>query len=169
MVALVSILAGVAVPTVNASLNRSTAWAAARYLNGRIAMARTYAVTRSANVALRFSWTGADATFQMFVDRNGDGVRNADISSGIDTPLDTAVSLSSLFPGVAMKTEDGSTPVHVGSSNLLSFTPLGTATPGSLYVRGRDGLQLALRVVGATGRARVLRYDSSSGSWVESF
>ena len=134
-----------------------------------MAMARTYAVTRSANVALRFNRTGSDATFQMFVDGNGNGVRNADIASGIDVPLDQPVALSDLFSDVTIASGDGNSPIRIGNTNLLSFTPLGTATPGSIFVRGRDGLQLALRVFGATGRTRLLRYDPQSDDWVDSF
>jgi hypothetical protein len=143
--------------------------AAARYLGGRMVMARTYAVTRSANVALRFTPTDSDATFQMFVDGNGNGVRTADIAGGVDRPLDQAVTLSDLFSGVMIAAADGADPIQIGSANLMSFTPLGTATPGTIFVRGREGLQLQLRVVGATGRTRLLRYDEESGDWVDSF
>jgi hypothetical protein len=143
--------------------------AAARYLGGRMVMARTYAVTRSANVALRFTPTDSDATFQMFVDGNGNGVRTADITGGVDRPLDQAVTLSDLFSGVMIAAADGADPIQIGSANLMSFTPLGTATPGTIFVRGREGLQLQLRVVGATGRTRLLRYDEESGDWVDSF
>jgi glutamate synthase domain-containing protein 3 len=61
----------------------------------------------------------------------------------------------------------GSDPVKLGASNLLSFTPLGTSTSGSVFVRGRDGSQFAVRVLGATGRARVLRYVPHSGEWTD--
>ena len=63
----------------------------------------------------------------------------------------------------------GADPLRIGSSNLLSFTPFGTATPGTIYVRGRDGTQLAVRVLGATARARVLRYVPRTREWVETF
>jgi hypothetical protein len=126
-------------------------------------------VARSANVALRFDRTRPDATFQMFVDGNGNGVRNTDITSDVDTPIDTPVALSDLFSDVTIASGDGENPIRIGNTDLLSFTPLGTATPGSIFVRGRDGLQLVLRVVGATGRTRLLRYDSKSKDWVDSF
>jgi hypothetical protein len=134
-----------------------------------MAMARTYAVTRSANVALRFNRGGSEPTFQMFVDGNGNGVRNADIASQVDLPLDQPVKLSDLFSDVRFATADGDDPIRIGNTNLLSFTPLGTATPGTIFVRGRDGSQLALRVVGATGRTRLLRYEAESGEWADSF
>ena len=166
---LAAILAGLAGPILHASITRATTIAAARYLGGRMAMARTFAVTRSANVALRFDRTRADATFQMFMDGNGNGVRTADIASGVDRPLDQPVALSELFSDVTIASGDGDSPIRIGNTDLLSFTPLGTATPGSIFVRGRDGLQLALRVVGATGRTRLLRYDPKSNDWVDSF
>ena len=42
-------------------------------------------------------------------------------------------------------------------SDCLFFTPLGTATSGSIYVRGRDGSEFVIRDLGVTLRARVQR------------
>ena len=36
-------------------------------------------------------------------------------------------------------------PIRFGSSDMLSFSPLGTATPGTFYLAG-DGAQAAVRV-----------------------
>ena len=136
-----------------------------------MAMARSYAVTRSAHVALRFTGNGDDVMFQMFLDDNHNGVRTLDIASQVDRALGVPTRLSELFPGVVIgiSTELGTDPVRIGSTNLLSFTPLGTATPGTVYVRGRDGLQLAVRVTGPTGRTRLLRYVPRTREWVGSF
>ena len=135
-----------------------------------MALARSHAVAQSRNVAIRFNWDGRDASIQMFADGNGNGVRASDIVSGVDLPLSSVVTLSSLFTGVVVGAPDGSNPVRLGGSNLLSFTPLGTATAGTVYVRG-TGLQLAIRIFGATGRTRVVRHDSSTAAdvWVDSF
>ena len=130
-------------------------------------LARNHAVMRSQTVAIRFNWDGTDATVQTFADGNGNGVRNAEIANGVDAPVDLPVRLSALFAGVVIGSRDGSDPIRLGISNLLSFTPLGTATPGSIYVRG-DGVHFAIRVFGATGRTRLLRYDPSTTAWVES-
>jgi type II secretory pathway pseudopilin PulG len=171
LLALLTVVAAIAVPQLLASLNRQRAWAAARYLAARMAAARTYAVTRSATVALRFRSNRGDVTFQTFVDDNHNGVRTLDIASRVDRPIDTPVRLSDLFPGVAIgaSAEVGTDAVRIGATDLLSFTPHGTATPGTIYVRGRDGLQLAVRVTGATGRTRVLRYVPHTRQWMESF
>ena len=127
---------------------------------------------RSTNVALRFDRNASGVTFRMFVDGNRNGVRSADITAGVDPGLTDATRLSEFFPGVdiAVTPAAGSAdPVRIGSSNLLSFTALGTATPGSIYVRGRDGLQLAIRIFGATGRTRLQRFDARTRRWVDSF
>ena len=49
----------------------------------------------------------------------------------------------------------------------MSFTPIGTATSRTLYLRGRDGSQYSVRVLGATGRTRVLRYVPATHQWIE--
>jgi type II secretory pathway pseudopilin PulG len=161
------ILTAVAVPQVLASIDRSRAWAAARYLAARMALARSQAVMRSATVALRFEEDQRGFTFGVFVDGNGNGVRIRDIASGIDRRLDPPTRLSDLFPGVTIALSEGSKgdPVRIGSTSLMSFTPMGTATSGTIYLRGRDGSQFGVRVLGATGRTRVLRYVPSTGEW----
>jgi prepilin-type N-terminal cleavage/methylation domain-containing protein len=171
VIALWAVIAGIAVPQVLVALHRQKAWAAARYLAARMAMARSYAVTRSAYVALRFTRLGDDVMFQMFVDGNRNGVRTLDIGSHVDLAIDVSARLSELFPGVVIgvSSDVGTDPVRLGSTNLLSFSPLGTATPGTIYVRSREGLQLAVRITGATGRTRLLRYVPRTREWVGSF
>ncbi len=166
-----AILTGVAIPGFSSGLDRSRAWTAARYLAARMSMARAQAVMRSSHVALRFIEGQSDTAFQAFVDGDHDGVRTSDIEYAVDPPLNSLVRLSDLFPGVVIGVggSAGTDPIRFGSSNLVSFTPEGTATPGTVYVRGRDGLQLAVRVTGATGRVRVMRYEPDRGTWVESF
>jgi Tfp pilus assembly protein FimT len=169
VVSLIAILSAVAVPQSLAAVDRIRAGAAARHLASRMATARAQAVLRSAHVAMRFEDGPSGISFRMFVDRNGNGVRNADIGAEVDSPLDTPVLLSDHFPGVAIAVSGsaGTDAVRLGPSNLLSFTPLGTATPGSIYVRGRDGSQFAIRILGTTGRTRIQRYLEHARTWVD--
>ena len=60
----------------------------------------------------------------------------------------------------------GSDPVRFGSSDLLSFSPIGSATAGTFYIRGRRKHQMAVRVLGVTGRVRVLGFDFRTAQWV---
>jgi Tfp pilus assembly protein FimT len=169
--ALIIVVSAIAVPQSLAAVDRARAASAARYLASRMAVARSLAVMRSAHVALRFEDGRSGITFRMFVDGNHDGVRADDIAAGVDAPLDAAVLLGDLYSGVAIAVagEAGSDPVRLGSSNHLSFTPLGTATSGSVFVRGRDGSQFAIRVLGATGRVRVQRFVVHSRTWIDAF
>jgi prepilin-type N-terminal cleavage/methylation domain-containing protein len=164
---LVAVLAAAAIPQLTAGIERSRTLGAARYLASRLALARAQAVARSANVALLFS--AADGTFIVgtYVDNNADGVRTRDIAAGIDTPIDVPVHLSNLFPHVALFLNDPAVTSTFDSSALMSFSPLGTASSRTLYLRGADRSEYAVRVLGATGRTRVLRLVSSSGAWVE--
>ena len=76
--------------------------------------------------------------------------------------------LAELFPGVDIGlTHDAGRRCRAARRNsILSFTPHGTATSGSVYVRGRDGTQWVVRVLGVTGANRVLRYVPATGEWV---
>jgi hypothetical protein len=153
----------VAVPQVLSGLEHSRARAAARYLAARMALARAQAVARSSTVGLRFSDEAGILSFAAFVDGNHNGIRSNDIDTGIDVPLEPPATLTQMFPGVTISSSS------FGSSGIVSFTPAGTATSGTVYVRGRGGSRFAVRVLGATGRTRVLRYDPASREFVETF
>jgi hypothetical protein len=149
---------------------------AAFYLSSRVAQLRMQAVHRGTNVALRFSDVDPYA-FQAFTDGDGDGVRSADIASGRDPAIDRAEAIRDHFPGIVFgfvpgcPLSDGSAvplgadPVRIGSSRLLAFTPGGTATSGTLYLRGRLEIGYAVVVLGATGRTRLLACAPSRGKW----
>ena len=157
------VLSAMAVPQLLVSVDRSRARAAARYLGARMALARSQAVARSQTVALRFARDAGGISLTAYADGNGNGVRSTDIASGDDPMLDPLVRLWDLFPGVVISA------LSVGSSGIVSFTPTGTATSGTVYIRARDGTQYAVRVLGATGRMRVLRYDAASRDFIETF
>ena len=55
-------------------------------------------------------------------------------------------------------------PVRFGVSDILSFSPLGTATPGTFYLAGDAG-QAAVRVTGGSARVRLMVWRS--GRWRE--
>jgi hypothetical protein len=163
-----AVVAGVSIPQVTVGMDRARAGAAARYLAARMTMARTEAVSRAAAVALRFREDSRGMVVASFVDGNGNGVRTSDIDAAVDLPLEPPVRLEDRFPGVTIGTPAGSVdaPVLLGGTELLSFMPGGTASSGTVHVLGRDGSRFAVRVLGVTGRVRVLRLDPS-GSWVE--
>jgi len=54
--------------------------------------------------------------------------------------------------------------VRIETARILTMSPDGTATAGTLYLHGRRH-QFAVRVLGATGRVRVLHFDQSTRTW----
>lgn len=164
----------VAVPVITRGLDQFRTRGAARYLASRLQRARAEAVARGANVALCFSRVGARMTFGVFVDGNRNGVLTADIAAGIDHPIAATADLAD-FTGVqfglvaGVVAPDGTPlagdPIRFGLSRMASFTPVGTASAGSVYLRGRDGSQYAVRVYGDTGRTTVWRFEPRGG-WV---
>ena len=163
--AVVSVLAAAAIPQLTATVDQVRAISAARYIAARMASARAQAVARSANVAVVFTIAGGTMKLATYADGNGNGVRTADIGSGTDRLLTEPVDLGVLFPHVAVLLNDPASPTT--TTALMSFTPLGTASSGTVYLRGANGSRYAVRVLGATGRTRVLRYHTPDDAWVE--
>lgn len=166
----------VAAPNLLAGLDDIRTRSAVRYLSGVLQEARMTAVTRSVNTAVRFVRSGDTFTFTTHADGNGDGIRTADIEGSVDPTIRAEDGLSRHFRDVELGaraglppvesggTPPGDDPVRLGVSNLLAFTPAGTATPGSLYILGRRH-QYVIRILGETGRTRVLVFDEQRQQW----
>ncbi len=175
-IALLSTLTAIAVPLTTDTIEEMRTAMAARYISGLIAGARMSAVSRSAAVALRFEAGDGDYYFGPVLDGNNNGVRTMDVRQGVDVPLMTPERLRDKFPGVSFAIRagipdlDGATGeqrdgVRIGSARILTLSPNGTATSGTLYMCGRRG-QYAVRVLGATGRTRLFQYRTGDRAWV---
>lgn len=172
---LAATLVGISVPATRNALDEIRAAAAARDVAERIGLARLEAVRRSAAFAYRFVPDGADYRFTPHADGNDNGVRTIEISNGTDLTLAAAERLGDKHSGVSfgllagLPDLDGSRTseegVRIGSSRILTLSPDGTATSGTLYLHGTRS-QYAVRVLGATGRTRVFRYDTGLGRWI---
>ena len=175
--ALIVIAAAATIPFAHATIDRSRTAGAARYLANRLGSARFEAVKRSANVAIQFVKQGDQYRFGTYVDGNGNGVLSRDIARGVDKLISPLERLDQQFPGVMFGTwpgvapiepgdrTNGEDPIQIGASTLLSFSPNGSATAGTLYVRGVRWNQFAVRVLGVSGRTRVLHYDFPDRRW----
>jgi len=174
---LIVTLSAVAIPHVLAGLDDFRTLGAVRYLSTRLQQTRMEAVARSANTAMRFESEGESYMFAVFVDGNRNGVLARDIERGIDGEIDRRERLPDHFPGIDLGALPGlppvdpaspppdADPVRFGPSNMVVFTPNGTSTPGSLYVRGRRQSQYAIRVFGDTGKTRVLKFETRKREW----
>lgn len=176
-VSIMVIVTGAAIPFAHGSVDRSRAAGAASYVAGRMAMARFEAVKRSAAVAIRFVENTDGYWLRAYVDGNGTGVLALDIARSIDRPITSDERLDDHFPGVTFGIQanvtgldpgqpfDSADPVQIGPSTLLSFSPNGSSTSGTLFIRGRRASQFAVRILGATGRTRVFEFNFGDGKW----
>ena len=169
---------GAAVPQILATLEDSRSIAAARYLATRLQRTRLEAIAANASTAFRVTQT-ADGTygFSVYADGNRNGVLSRDIQSGADRAIQAVERLADHFAGVdfgvipdvpaadSSSSPPGSDPVRLGSSDMATFTPTGTATAGSLYILGRRQTQYVVRIFGETGKTRILKFNLRTRQW----
>ena len=152
--------------------------AAAQYLASRLGQARLSAIRRSRFVGLRFESSSGEYAFRSVEDGNINGLKTAEILAGTDPTVTAPERLETKFAGVAFgiltgvpdadgQPVDSSDGVRVGSAGILSMNPNGSSSSGTVYVHGRERSQYAVRVLGATGRVRVLKYAEPLARWVE--
>jgi type II secretory pathway pseudopilin PulG len=171
-------LGAVAIPQTLTMVDDMRTTAAARSVAASLQRARMVAVVRNRSTAVRFSGAGAESEEAFFVDGNGNGVLSSDIRDGIDRPIGPSQRVADRFAGSGFGalrdlpavdpggTPPGDDPVRFGAGSLAVFTPLGTASSGSIYLLGRGGAQFAVRVFGETGKTRVLKFLPRTGRWV---
>jgi len=177
VLAILVTLAGISIPQVLATLDDYRAFGAARYLSTRIQRIRMEAINRSTAVAVRFIQDVNGYSFAVYVDGNGDGVRTQDIRDAVDLQIGPVDQLADTFSGVefgllaglpAVDTggvPPGTDPIKLGASNILSYSPSGTSSSGSLYLRGRGPTQYVVRIFGDTGRVRVMKFNPITRQW----
>ena len=177
VVGIAATLSAIAVPHSLASLDDSRTLGAARYVSTRLQRTRLEALTGNAAAALRISRSANSYSFNVYVDGNRNGVLSRDIQSGVDRAIQSTERLSDHFPGVdfgvisglpavdSSSIPPGADPIRLGSSDMATFTAMGTATAGSLYVLGRRDTQYVVRIFGETGKTRVLKFNPRTWQW----
>jgi prepilin-type N-terminal cleavage/methylation domain-containing protein len=144
--------------------------------------ARSLAIRLGTNVAVKFQpGPNGYATWAVYRDGDGDGVLSRDITAGIDPLVVPPRPLELLgrrmrfgFPSGKPARDPGDPslrlrptddPIRFNGSDLASFGPLGTSTPGSLYLTDSASGLVAVRVFGRTGKVKVLVYDFDQEVW----
>jgi len=154
---------------------------AAGEIVGVFRSSRSFAQRYDANVAVKFNTEkNGVVTFALYRDGNGNGVLNKDIISGKDRLVMPPQSLKLLGRDVGFgfppgpPPRDPSTgkpmdrlddPIRFNDSDLASFSPLGTATPGTVYLRNGSGHLVAVRLYDRTGKVAILAYDAKTQKW----
>jgi type II secretory pathway pseudopilin PulG len=177
VIAIAMLLAALGVPTLRAYSVEAQLLGAGREFKSRFLKARSTAVRLSVETAIRFEPQTDAVYYSIYIDGNFNGVLSAEIESGIDKRIEGPFLLTSGAPDVRVGINPGvpaippdtgeldpSDPIRFGPSDILSFSPLGTATPGTFYIATR-WMQGAVRV--SPGSARVALLTCRNRMWSE--
>ena len=112
----------------------------------------------------------------MHADSNGNGIRTAEVNTGIDPLVERPVELSrsadDIRAGILNATipqvpprlgfiPQPDDPIKFGSSNIASFSPMGDSSSGTLYLECASQKQMyAIVIYGATARMNVWRFSN---------
>ncbi len=166
--AIFMVLCAVAAPSLKAYSVDAQLRGVARKFKGEFLFARSLAARSGKETAIRFEARADGMYFSVYEDSMFNGVLSADIAKGLDRRVRGPFLLTSgapdvriaINPGVPAIPPDRGTlstddPIRFGRSNMISFSPTGTASPGSFYLAG-VGQQAAVRVTPGTAKVSVL-------------
>jgi prepilin-type N-terminal cleavage/methylation domain-containing protein len=178
VVAIIGIIALVSMPAFSSYRRNASMKAEVAELRGIFRAVRSRAIARGQNAGVKFTRVGNLWTYSLYDDTNGNGIRTADITKGVDRRYFGPSILMPQFniAGIALldktirdpdgdKLAPSDSAVQFGSSTICSFSPTGSGTPGTIYITDGAGQLCALRVYGASGRVRVLRYNAANNKW----
>lgn len=164
-----------AVPLGRSAGDTSRVRSAAGFLAGRLRAARQQALSANRSTAVVFDRVATGWSLRVCADGNADGVRRADLAEGRDHCGSLSHRFEELLTGVSLElradvpTVDGDagggTGLRFGRAEMVSCSPLGHCSPGTLYLQSGSN-QWAIRVAGVTGRTRLLRFDFGTRQWV---
>jgi prepilin-type N-terminal cleavage/methylation domain-containing protein len=178
-IAIITSIVLVSIPSFANLRRKSAVQAAAASMRSVFQLARSRAIARGTNCGIKFVQIRGEWQFALYDDGDGDGVRSDDIDRGVDK---RAMPPRTVLPGASMvsvgvlnesiRDPDGdpltaaSSPVQFNRSTLCSFSPIGQATPGTIYLTSAGRNLWAVRVYGMTGKMTVLRYDTGTRKWL---
>ena len=177
VLAILGVMLVCAIPAFGNYRRRMSIIAASEEFRSILRAARARAINSGRHAGVKFI-SGAEWTYAIYEDGDGDGIRNDDITRGTDRrTFGPAVVMPSFHLATIgllktkVKDPDGDpldprdSPVQFGRSTICSFSPIGGGTPGTLYLIDGGGQLWAARVYGSGGRVRLLRYNGGLKKW----
>ncbi len=167
VVALLLVAAAVSLPVFRGYTAEAHLVGAGQAFRAQFRRACSMAVRSNAYTAIRFESGPAGDVYSIYADGNGNGVRSAEIRAGVDRLVEGPFPLTGGAPSVRVGFLPGvpavppargvlsGDPIRFGRADMLSFSPMGTATPGTFYLAG-DGAQAAVRVTPGSARVRLM-------------
>ncbi len=179
VMAIAGLTLAVSLPYLQEARRRAGLETLARRLAAATHRCRLLAIDRRHNVGLVFAEAVDGWRYVAAEDGDGDGVSRRDVANGVDPGLGPEVRFESLCQGARLGIPEGwevpdpsgrgllrpGDGLKAGSSDVVSFTALGNATPCSVYINDARDRMLALRIYGATARVRVLEWRRGWPRW----
>jgi prepilin-type N-terminal cleavage/methylation domain-containing protein len=179
VIAIIGMFSAIAMPGWLTLQRHAAVRAAAEELQSVFRGARARSIASGRNVGVRFTKSGSDWMYALYDDRNGNGIKTAEINSGVDKliarpkrVLNVVRYANIAAPSKTITDPDGDplkpgdSPVQFGSTAICSFSPIGGATPGTIYLTDGNGEIWCARVYGTSAKVRLLRYLGGK-KWVE--
>lgn len=183
VMAVFAVFAAMALPSLSEWVAALRVEMAAGEMAGVLHLARIHSTRYNVKVGVKFS-SGEDGVVYhaLYRDGDGDGVRTADIESGVDPQIRPPRRLAHLgrrirfgFPlgrpprdptDPRKRLDRLQDPVRFNRSDIASFNPRGTATPGSIYLTDGRRYLAAVRVNNRSGKISILYYDQVDDAWL---
>ena len=168
------------IPALSEILAEESLGTAAREVAAILHAARARAVFQGADVGVKWVANAGDLVLTVYQDGNGNGVTTADIRKGVDRLVAGPYWLGSRYQGVNFSfvpgmdgTDPGgapigdvSDPVRFGRSNICSFSPVGHASPGTVYLSNRQRRQAAVRVTPMNAKIQIWTWHGKKLKWI---
>jgi prepilin-type N-terminal cleavage/methylation domain-containing protein len=177
--AIIGMFSAIAMPQWLTLQRHAAVRAASEELQSVFRGARMRAIASGRNCGVRFTKSGNDWMYALYDDTNGNGIKTAEINSGVDKMiarpkrvLNTVRFAKIALPSKTITDPDGDplkptdSPVQFGTASICSFSPLGAATSGTIYLTDSSNEIWCARVYGVSARVRLLRYLGGK-KWVE--
>jgi len=177
---LLGILVSWSVAIAGRVVNDAHTAAAAREFAVLFQALRWKSVSENRNVGLFFEKPANDWLWWVVRDGNGNGLRSAEVRNGTDIKSSGPHRLETAHRGVRLGFPAGQAvpaippqrgilatndPIRFGRSDLISFSPRGRSSSGTLFVTDGRHRLYGVRLYGATTRIRVWRWDDREMRW----
>jgi len=181
VVALLGILFALGIPAMTEILAEEGLSTAAREVSAILTGAQARAVFQGADVGVKWISQGGDLVLSVYQDGNGNGVTTADIRKGVDRLVAGPYWLRGKYPGITFSFVPGfndvdpggaaignlADPIRFGASDICSFSPLGKASPGSVYLSNKKRRQAAVRVTPLNAKIQIFTWHGKTQKWIK--
>jgi prepilin-type N-terminal cleavage/methylation domain-containing protein len=179
-VSIIGLVFALGLPLCTDVLFQTTLSAACQEIATVFNIARGRAVFQGKDVGVRWISVGGDVVLSVYEDGNGNGVTTADIKSGVDRLVAGPYWMKGLYPGITFSFVPDFTgidpngdpvtnlkdPIKFGKSDICTFSPVGHASPGSVYLSNGVHRQAMVRVSPSNARIQTFTWHGKKKKWI---